>query len=1309
MSKFFITLYNWFERHPVIFRVVLALSVLVCALFASRVRFDENITSFFDSGDEEQASVFDNLKIKDKIIVLVSGEDPDEIVGTADAFVEYLQPAVDAGYISAITDGIDQSAMEQCVDFIYAWLPIFLTEDDYVRIGDALTDEGIAGAVDNAYSTMTSASGMVIGDVVMRDPLNIGTPLLGKFSRFDTNVQYELYADRIFTKDLSAQLLFIDPAYGMGDTGRNAHLVDLLEEAAAQAETDGTRITCIGGPVIAVHNARQIKHDTSVTLSIALLIIILVIFFSFRNRWSIPLIIIPPAFGALFALAVVGLMQESLSAIAVGAGTVVLGVALSYSIHFISHLNHTTDPRQVITDLAAPLTIGCLTTIGAFAALMFTSSALLQDIGLFSVFTLIGTTIFCLVFLPQFIRKFKNTKQSRLLTLIEKGNGYAYENNKWIVLLFAAATAVCLFFWNDVRFDTDMSNINFMPPEIEEAEQRVEAVTGDDTPSTYLVSSARDLAALTEHYAELSALLEKAREEGKIVDYVVLDDFVISPAEQSVRIARWNTFWEGRRDGVTASLEAAARRKGFREGAFSRFEALLDEEFTPCGYTPEEIDGVPALREWIETGGDTRILISRVVLDEDAKEEVYAAIGEIPGTMVVDRAWFSSAMLENTVNDFNYILLISSLIVFIALLLSYGRLELTLMTFLPMCISWVIILGMMAIFNIRFNVVNIILATFIFGIGDDFSIFIMDGLLQEYKNGQKLLGAHKTAIFFSAFTAIVGMGALIFAKHPALKSIALISVLGLGVVVLVAYTVQPLLFRLLVTSQTRRGDFPYTLGALLKTAFVFLLFLAGCILIQLLMVILLILSCFKLFSFNGSGLDAKARRKWRSKVLHRVVCGFARLLLKLTPGVKIQRNNPGGETFEKPAVIIANHQSFSDILLLLSLTPNLVMVTNSWVWHSPFFGWIVRAADFQHARDGYDALAVKLEEKVREGCSVVIFPEGTRSADRRIARFHKGAFYLAGKLGLDILPVVLHGTGLVCSKRQPFYIKRGLLVAEITPRISAGDPSFGTTYQAQARQFRQWFIARYDRLCGLYGRADNPWYRDALLKNYIYKGPVLEWYMRVKCRMDGYYDLWDRMVPRDATVVDVGCGYGQMAFMLHLLGPERTVLGLDYDEEKIELARHSFLCEGRIGFACTDMRTPDLPEADAYIFNDSLHYMDVEKQFAILAHAASRLRDGGMILVRDGDASDTEGQALVDRTERWSTRIIGFNKTEERLSFTDSDRMRAFAREQDLDLQMRRCDKNSSETLYVFTKRILRSAGEDGGSVQDVVGTIERK
>ena len=158
---------------------------------------------------------------------------------------------------------------------------------------------------------------------------------------------------------------------------------------------------------LAAYNARQIKRDMMLTLNVAILIIVAFITLSFRNKFAVLLALIPVALGALFALALMSLTCHTISSIAVGAGTVVMGIALSYSIHILCHANHCHDPRQIIRDLAYPLTIGSITTIGAFAGLLFTDSQLLRDFGLFASLTLVGTTLFSLVLLPHLIRKEK--------------------------------------------------------------------------------------------------------------------------------------------------------------------------------------------------------------------------------------------------------------------------------------------------------------------------------------------------------------------------------------------------------------------------------------------------------------------------------------------------------------------------------------------------------------------------------------------------------------------------------------------------------------------------------------------------------------------------------------------------------------------------------------------------------------------------------------------------------------------------------------------------------------------------------------
>lgn len=219
-----------------------------------------------------------------------------------------------------------------------------------------------------------------------------------------------------------------------------------------------------------------------------------------------------------------------------------------------------------------------------------------------------------------------------------------------------------------------------------------------------------------------------------------------------------------------------------------------------------------------------------------------------------------------------------------------------------------------------------------------------------------------------------------------------------------------------------------------------------------------------------------------------------------------------------------------------------------------------------------------------------------------------------------------------------------------------------------------------------YDRTSNPYFRDALIKNYIYKGPVLEWYMRIKCRIDGYYDMWDRIIPRNAAVTDVGCGYGQMCIMLGMLSRDRQIVGIDYDETKIEIARRSFLRGDNVGFRCADMRMVDIPASDAILFNDSLHYVDVATQIDILRRAVGSLSQEGMIIIRDGDAS-RGGQTTIDRTEVWSTKILKFNRVSQPLEFSDAQTIRTFAEENGLDLTVRQCDAATSETLYILRRR----------------------
>ena len=113
-----------------------------------------------------------------------------------------------------------------------------------------------------------------------------------------------------------------------------------------------------------------------------------------------------------------------------------------------------------------------------------------------------------------------------------------------------------------------------------------------------------------------------------------------------------------------------------------------------------------------------------------------------------------------------------------------------------MAVSWLWILGIMALLGIQFNIINIILSTFIFGQGDDYTIFMTEGTVYEYKHHRPMLASYRRAIILSALIMFIGIGSLIIARHPALHSLAEVTIVGMFSVVLMAFVIPPLAFRL---------------------------------------------------------------------------------------------------------------------------------------------------------------------------------------------------------------------------------------------------------------------------------------------------------------------------------------------------------------------------------------------------------------------------------------------------------------------------------------------------------------------------------
>ena len=204
-------------------------------------------------------------------------------------------------------------------------------------------------------------------------------------------------------------------------------------------------------------------------------------------------------------------------------------------------------------------------------------------------------------------------------------------------------------------------------------------------------------------------------------------------------------------------------------------------------------------------------------------------------------------------------------------------------------------------------------------------------------------------------------------------------------------------------------------------------------------------------------------RKARTWMLHRVLHFVGSLVMRWhgIPGVKIDYNSASCDLqFEKPCMVICNHQSSLDLMAMLALSPRVAILTKDWVYHNVFFGRILREGEYYPVTEGMDSLMPKLRSLVERGYSIMVFPEGTRSADLSIQRFHTGAFMIARELGLDILPVTVCAPGKVLPKGGK-YLRKGVFHVEVDKRVAPGEYLQRGCDREVARWFRKYYKERY--------------------------------------------------------------------------------------------------------------------------------------------------------------------------------------------------------------------------------------------------------
>ena len=813
---FFLRIFDYFQHRQA--RLWLLLAVVVAALCAlvTRIDYKEDISDFmpFDQEYRKAMQVYQEVAAGNRVVLLFSREDTTQvdqayIANSVNRFGEVLAERDTAHWIADWQPQIDLTQVLDVFSFVYENLPLYLDESDYARL-DSLMEadpEFVRHKLLSDYDQIGSMAGSFMQPMLQNDPLGLGLRMATVLRQYQPELQFDQYDGLIFTPDQKRCIVTFSSPFGSSETDGNSRLIQLIEqtrsEVRALPECSQMDVCMIGSPVIAVSNAAQIKHDSTLAVIISAVLILALLLYAFRSLNSLLQIAFATGFGFLFALGFLGLFRDSLSVIVLGIASIIIGIAVNYPLHYLCHIQQEPDPRTTLKELVTPLFIGNVTTVGAFLTLVPLDAVAVCDLGLFSALMLVGTIIFVLIFMPH-IPMFGRRKASAVKHLDDEVHTFDRLADRLIssrlsVIVLVVITALFGWFSLQTQFDSDLNHINYMTDRQRADLAYMSSLQGQSQGSTVFVSA-------SDQSSEQALIaMEAVRSQAKTlgIDTLFLTsrnpiDLLPSTRLQRERIDQWHAFWQrhGFGQGLSQEFVDEAMKIGFSPEAFAPFEALLTEEIPVLEWSDFEPVTTTILTGMVREGqlvAQYQVAANQV---QQVEEELARALPQGTGAEfhIFDLASLNRRVSDALSDNFNYIGFACSLIVFLFLWFSFRRLELAIIAFLPMIIGWIWILGIMDLCDIRFNIVNVILASFIFGQGDDYTIFVTEGLIREYREGRRILVSYQRSILLSALIMLIGIGSLIISKHPAMHSLAEVTIIGMAVVVLMAWFIPPMAF-----------------------------------------------------------------------------------------------------------------------------------------------------------------------------------------------------------------------------------------------------------------------------------------------------------------------------------------------------------------------------------------------------------------------------------------------------------------------------------------------------------------------------------
>jgi uncharacterized protein len=786
------SLYTWFSRSFGFFsrhRMILYAAILVIAVLSGiilkSIKLSEDLQPMIPAGKSDAAldiSLLQQAPFMQKVVINLKAEpqiDQKTLAETADK----LAGALKRPYYDRVITGPRMASPESFFPWLLAAAPTLMTEHDRQEIKAGLNSQGIQAKLQHIRSTLNSTEGWAMKSLFQEDPLDLHQIVMNKF-RFLNLFKGMVIKDQHFiSADGRNALIVADTSLKVTDSQGSRDLVLYTQGIIDRLTPPGVKGSFLCGQAYTYANAETIKADLFVILSCASLTI-LVLLFLFMQNWRAIFVFLVPTSVVLIATAGVLVAYQTISAITIAFGSVLMGIADDYPIFtYFSLRNRGSYSGEAVAEIAPPVLFSGVTTMATFSALFFSDLPGQRQIAFFSIVGIIASLVFSLLVLPHFIRGLPPARFSIKTEIPASGRtARVFIIGGWLFLL-----ALGLWQGSRVIFNGDMRSVNWVPKTLMETEKNFKQTWGDFRETAMVFTAGRDLqSALIQNDRLFAYLKGRIPKEG----IISLAPLFPSNATQDENIRRWETLWDQEtQDRVRALFIREGDKAGFQPQAFAPFFERWSKK--PSRISLEDLKKA-GLGELIDSlvifaGDTTRVLT--LVPDTPQVAALFSQKASLPfDARFVSQGGFNQTISRAMIKNFIQYIITASLVILVFLVLLFRNAGKVLCAMIPVITGLFFMFGFMGWQGIEFNLFNIIAAILVIGLSVDLGIFMVSRVSEGHDSNTG------PAVLLGGLTSLVGMGALTLAHHPALFSIGITVLLGMCGAIPSALLVIPVFF-----------------------------------------------------------------------------------------------------------------------------------------------------------------------------------------------------------------------------------------------------------------------------------------------------------------------------------------------------------------------------------------------------------------------------------------------------------------------------------------------------------------------------------